>query len=67
MKTIDTKEYLSVLKDLVEQGQEVRLTISGDSMTPFLIHNRDVVFFKAPDRDLRKGDIVFFQRKNVYL
>ena len=64
MKTIDTKEYLSVLKELVEQGQQVHLTISGNSMEPFLIHNRDIVFFESPRRDLRKGDIVFYQRKN---
>ncbi len=64
MRTIDTKEYLSVLKELVEEGQEVHLTISGYSMSPFLIHNRDVVFFQAPHRELRKGDIVFFQREN---
>lgn len=64
MKTVDTQEYLSVLKELVEQGQEVRLLISGSSMAPFLIHNRDVVFFKKPTRELKKGDIVFFQRKN---
>lgn len=64
MKTIDTKEYISALKELVEQGEEVSLCISGNSMAPFLIHNRDVVFLKAPDRELRVGDMVLFQRDN---
>lgn len=64
MKTVDTREYLTVLKELVEQGKEVSLKIAGNSMSPFLIHNRDTVYFKQPDRKLKKGDIVFYQRKN---
>ena len=62
MKAVDTYEYVSMLKDLVEEGKEVNMTISGSSMSPFIIHHRDKIFFKAPDRELKKGDIVFFQR-----
>ena len=64
MKMMDTYAYVSVLKDLVEQGREVSMTISGSSMTPFLIHERDVICFKSPDRELRRGDMVFYQRDN---
>ena len=32
-------------------------------MSPFLIHERDYVYFQKPDRSLKSGDIVFFQRK----
>lgn len=64
MKRVDTREYLSVLKELVQSGKEVSLLISGSSMSPFLIHERDYVYFKAPERELRKGDIVFYQRKS---
>ena len=62
MKAVDTYEYVSMLKDLVEEGKEVNMTISGSSMSPFIIHHRDKIFFKATDRELKKGDIVFFQR-----
>lgn len=62
MRYIDTREYVSALRDLVQQGREVSLIISGSSMSPFLIHERDVICFKAPDRDLRRGDMVFYQR-----
>lgn len=62
MKVVDTKEYVSVLKELVEEGREVSLLISGSSMSPFLIHQRDYIYFKKPDRKLRKGDMVFYQR-----
>lgn len=61
-KILDTVEYVSVLKELVEAGEEVCLRISGNSMLPFLVHNRDDVFFHRPDRILKKGDIVFYCR-----
>ena len=43
MRYIDTREYVSALRDLVQQGREVSLIISGSSMSPFLIHERDVI------------------------
>ena len=64
MKKIDTREYLSVLKELVQEGREVSLLVAGSSMAPFLIHERDYVYFRKPDRELKKGDIVFYQRMN---
>ena len=64
MKQVNTYEYVSVLKELVEEGREVSMSISGSSMSPFLCHERDRVFFKAPDRPLRVGDMVFFQRRS---
>lgn len=62
MKQVDTREYVSVLKGLVEEGHEVSLLIAGSSMSPFLIHQRDYIYFKQPDRMLKKGDMVFYQR-----
>lgn len=62
MKFVDTREYVSVLRELTEQGKEVGLIISGSSMSPFLIHQRDYICFKKPDRKLKKGDMVFYQR-----
>ncbi len=63
-KVLDTTAYISVLKELVEAGEEVSLRISGNSMLPFLVHNRDDVFFRRPDSELKKGDIVFYRRDN---
>ena len=31
MKVVDTKEYVSVLKELVEEGKEVSMLIAGSS------------------------------------
>lgn len=64
MKTIDTVEYLTALRELTEAGQEVSIVITGNSMSPFIVHQRDRICFKKPDRPLRKGDMVFYQRDN---
>ena len=45
-------------------GKEVSMLVFGSSMAPFLIHARDMIYFKKPDRELQKGDIVFFRRKS---
>ena len=64
MKTVDTNTYVSVLRELIEEGREVSLLISGNSMEPFLKHQRDYICFKRPDRALAAGDMVFYQRAN---
>lgn len=61
-KTLNTREYVGLLKQLVEEGETVSMRIVGSSMSPFLIHDRDLITFKAPERELKKGDMVFFQR-----
>ena len=63
-RTVDTNVFVSTLKELTEQGKEVSLLISGNSMSPFLVHQRDSILFKKPDRQLRRGDMVFYQREN---
>ena len=62
-RVVDTKEYVDVLRGLTEEGKEVSMLVAGSSMNPFLIHYRDMIFFKKPDRKLRRGDMVFYQRE----
>ena len=64
MRTVDTRAYVSVLRELVKEGKEVSMLIAGSSMAPFLVHQRDYIYFKKPERNLRKGDMVFFERNN---
>ena len=59
---LDTREYVTMLRELTDAGHEVRLRIAGNSMLPFLRDGRDSVFFRRPDSPLRPGDIVFYQR-----
>ena len=62
MKVIDTNEYLSVIRELVQQGKEVSLIVTGNSMEPFLIHQRDTICFKNLESPIKVGDMVFYQR-----
>lgn len=64
MREVDTQEYMTVLKELVENGNQVNLLISGSSMSPFLIHHRDIIYFQKPDRELKAGDMVFYRRSS---
>lgn len=61
---IDTREYVSALRQLVEEGHQVGMTVVGTSMEPFLMNQRDEIFFQKPDRELRPGDMVFYQRRD---
>ena len=51
------------IREIVGAGGVVRLTVTGQSMSPTLIEKRDSVLLKKPDK-LKKGDIVLYQRKN---
>lgn len=64
MENLDTRAYVSILKDIVEEGHTASMTIVGSSMNPFLCHERDKITFSAPDGELKRGDMVFFQREN---
>ena len=60
---IDTSEYVSDLKQLIEDGHEVVITVAGWSMYPFLRNQWDRVLLKKPWGFFKVGDIVFYQRK----
>ena len=62
MRELDTREYISTLRDLVKEGHEVSLIVSGSSMSPFLIHHRDTIIFGPVEGSLRRGDMVFYER-----
>ena len=51
-------------EDLLRHGAELPLVVSGGSMLPFLAPGRDSVLLKAPDRAMKRGDIVFYRRAN---
>ncbi len=59
---MNTFAYLTALRALIEGGRRLTLTVSGSSMTPFLCPRRDRVLLCAPERPLRRGDIVFYQQ-----
>lgn len=64
MRMVDTRAYVSMLRDLVRDGSEVSMLITGSSMSPFLLSHKDSICFKAPWRPLRRGDMVFYERES---
>ena len=61
-RQMDAQTYLPVLMQLLEEGRQVTLTVTGGSMTPFLVHGRDAICFSRPEGRLRRGDMAFFRR-----
>lgn len=63
-RIVDTKEYVDILREFSDGGRAVTMKIAGNSMAPFLAHDRDYICFKRPDDKFRRGDMVFYQREN---
>lgn len=64
MNKLGTREYIDILRTVIDEGKEVNMRVLGSSMSPFVVHERDTIYFKRPERKLKKGDIAFFQRNN---
>ena len=47
---------------VMETGTAAPLVISGNSMSPFLVHGRDTVYLIPPPDRLKKGDMIFYRR-----
>ena len=63
-RVVDVYTYMPVLCELLEQGKEVSLTITGNSMSPFMVHGRDEILIAPPNGEWKKGDMAFFRRAN---
>ena len=57
------EEYRRILQEEAAV-QSLPLVISGNSMSPFLIHGRDTVFLSRLSRPVRRGDMLLYQRRN---
>lgn len=56
------RDLFPVIKEQLSLGHRVCFTVSGTSMTPWIIHNRDQVeVIDAHGLRLRKGDIILFE------
>lgn len=63
--TMPLKEMYPVIRERLLQGQEVALTITGNSMSPYLRHHRDqVVLVTADPMALQPGDVPLIIRDN---
>lgn len=64
-KVFDTKEIMPVYRELIKNGKEVSLPITGHSMEPFLKEGRDrVILTDCKGAFLKRGDIALFMRED---
>lgn len=63
-RTLPPEVLMPELLALLDQAESVPLTISGSSMTPFLVHGRDTVYLSKVTDPLKKGDMILYQRRN---
>lgn len=62
---IKTMNIFPLITELLEKGQSTKITVSGDSMYPFLRDGIDSVeLSKGRFEDLKRGDIAMFRRRD---
>lgn len=62
---IKADSLFPMIQEIVAQGQNVRVAVSGSSMYPFLRDGVDSVeFIQAAFSDLSRGDVVLIRRKD---
>ena len=63
--TLPLAEMFPVMQERLAQGQEVVFTVTGNSMSPFIRHQRDQVALVACDpTTLKVGDVPLYRRDN---
>lgn len=63
-RIMDIDVYMPVVCELLKQGKETSIVITGNSMVPFLVHGRDEILIAPPDGTWRRGDMAFYRRVN---
>ena len=62
VKILPPEVLMEPLLGMLDSAEYVPLSISGSSMTPFLVHSRDTVYLSKVTRPLKKGDMVLYRR-----
>lgn len=63
LKTVRSEDLFPAITELLKNDKKVRITVTGDSMMPFLRENTDSVELSAADfSSLRFGQIVLIKR-----
>ncbi len=65
-KKVFSHEVMPLVKELLEGGQDVWLTVSGTSMRPFFVNQKTVVKLRFPKDELKKYDVVLYQDHHQY-
>ena len=61
--TISPSIFVSILNDRIKNETATVLTVTGNSMVPFLVNKRDSVILEKFSGKIKRGDILFYKRK----
>lgn len=61
-RTVEIYTFMKEIKEILDEGKDVPLVVTGNSMSPFLVHERDKIMIRKAEGRLKKGDMVFFRR-----
>lgn len=60
--TVSGRNVFPVIEAMLQEGKNVKFTVSGNSMWPLIAHNRDSVLLSPCDNvKLKKGEIILFR------
>lgn len=63
-KTVKLEALLPIISETLSAGGEIKLPITGVSMTPLLKEGRDFVVLKRAETPLQKYDLPLYRRDN---
>ena len=59
---LDCSDFIKILDEHFENNNEVKLRVTGNSMSPFLVDKRDYIFLSSFNGKPTKGDILLYRR-----
>lgn len=62
VRRLPAEVLMEPLLELLEQMERIPLVVSGNSMYPFLLHERDTVFLSKPKKPPKRGDVILYRR-----
>lgn len=62
VRQFSLEELYPVIREQLDAGGDVKMTITGTSMVPTLKGGRDRVTFRRPEAPVRKGDLILYRR-----
>ena len=63
-KTISIRDIGPIIFEELNKGNNVKLTVSGNSMYPFFIDKKTVVEIRSSKNGYKKHDVLFYINKN---
>lgn len=64
IRVLPADELIGHILELLKQTEPVPLVITGNSMSPFLVHGRDTVYLSNVKRPFKRGDMVLYRRRS---